>query len=279
VFAHQASLTAFALSPDGRRVIVGDAHGVARVRNVGRHYVLSSLRVHGRVTAVAFGPDGPIVATRPIRSLAVSPATRSVARGRSDGLVTIVRRGRPVQILQRRGAGVTALGFSQDGSLLATGDDKGTVRLWSLAAGRILRVFSGDTAAITSVAFSPDGSLLLTASKNHEARTWNVRGGRLPTPPIRWHFGPLGSAAFSADGRWILTAGPSTAVVGPVSTRRRLLVLRGHSRPLIGAAFGGPDGRTIVTASKDGTIRAYRCNICGGISELLRLAKHRLRSR
>jgi WD40 repeat protein len=279
VFAHQASLTAFALSPDGRRVIVGDSRGVARVRNVGRHYVLSSIRVHGPVTAVAFGPEGPIVATRPIRSLAVSLASSSVARGRSDGLVTIVRRGHPKQILQRQGAGVTAVGFSHDGRLLATGDGKGTIRVWNLAAGRVLRVFSGDTAAITSVAFSPDGSLLLTASEDHEARTWDVRGGPQPRHRIRWHFGPLGGAAFSPDGRWILTAGPSTAGVGPVSTARRLLLLRGHTRPLIGAAFGGPDGRTIVTASKDGTIRAYRCNICGGISELLRLAKHRLRSR
>jgi WD40 repeat protein len=174
---------------------------------------------------------------------------------------------------------VTALGFSQNGKLLATGDAKGTIRVWNIAAGRILRVYSEDTAAITSVAFSPDGSLLLTASKNHEARTWDLRGRQLPTPPILWHFGPLGGASFSPDGRWIVTAGPSTAIVGPVSTRRRLLVLRGHSRQLIGAAFGGPDGRTIVTASKDGTIRAYRCNICGGISVLLRIAKHRLRSR
>ena len=174
---------------------------------------------------------------------------------------------------------MTALGFSSDGELLATGNAKGTIRVWSIAAGRILRVYSGDTAAITSVAFSPDGSLLLTASEDHEARTWDVHGGRLPTHRIRWHFGPLGGAAFSPDGRWILTAGPSTAGVGPVSTGRRLLLLRGHTQPLIGAAFGGPDGRTIVTASKDGTIRAYRCNICGDISELLRLAKRRLLSR
>ena len=280
VFAHQASVTAFALSPDGKRVIVGDSRGVARVRNVGRHYVLTSIRVHGPVTAVAFGPDGPIVATLPIRSLAVSPDMSSVARGWSDGRVTIVSRGRAARTLRQRGVAVTALGFNQNGTLLATGDAKGIVRIWSLASGRILRVFRGDKAAITSVAFSPDGALLLTASKDQEARTWDLlHGGRLPKHRIRWHFGPLGGAAFSPDGRWILTAGPSTAGVGPVSTGRRLLLLRGHTRPLIGAAFGGPDGRTIVTASKDGTIRAYRCNICGGINELLRLAQYRLRSR
>jgi len=47
---------------------------------------------------------------------------------------------------------------------------------------------------------------------------------------------------------------------------------------LIGAAFGGRDGRTIITASKDGTIRVYHCDICGGIDELLQLAKRRLHS-
>jgi hypothetical protein len=47
---------------------------------------------------------------------------------------------------------------------------------------------------------------------------------------------------------------------------------------LIGAAFAGRNGRTIVSAGKDGTIRVYRCDLCGGIDELLLLAKRRLRS-
>ncbi len=275
--ARQSSLTSFALSPDGARVIVGDKRGVARVRSVGRRRVLRSLRVHGPVTAVAFGPDGPIVAARPTLSLAVSARTKRVARGLSNGSVTLRGADRRIQVLLRRGPGVTALGFSSDEALLAIGDDKGGVRLWDLNTGRVLRAFSAHQARITSVMFSPDRKLLLTASVDHEARIWDV-GGRLPKHVIRWHFGPLGGAAFSPDGRWVVTAGPSAAGVGPVSTGRRLLLLRGNVRPLIGAAFGGRDGRTIVTASKDGTIRVYRCDICGGIDELLRLAQRRLRS-
>ena len=94
---------------------------------------------------------------------------------------------------------------------------------------------------------------------------------------LRWHFGPLAGAAFSPDGRWVVTAGPSTAGVGSVLTGRRLLLLRGHTRPLIGAAFAGHDGRTLVTASKDGTLRAYRCDICGGVRELILVAERRMR--
>jgi hypothetical protein len=74
-----------------------------------------------------------------------------------------------------------------------------------------------------------------------------------------------------------VTAGPSAAAVGSVATGRRVLLLNaGRTRPLVAAAFGGRDGRLIVTASKDGTIRTYRCDVCGGIDELVALAKRRL---
>jgi WD40 repeat protein len=229
------------------------------------------------VTAVAFGPSGPIAAARPTLSLAVSTRTKRVARGLSDGSVTIGGGGRPAQVLPTTRSGVTALGFSPDEEPLATGDAKGTVRLWDLTTERVVRAFSAHKLAIRSIMFSPNGRLLLTAGVDHEARIWNVRGRPQPDV-IRWHFGPLGGAAFSPDGRWVVTAGPSTAGVGSASTDRRLYLLHGPSMPLIGAAFAGRNGQTIVTASKDGTIRVYRCEICGGIDELLRLAKRRLRS-
>jgi len=275
--ARQPSLTAFAVSADGSRVIVGDNRGVARVREVGHRRVLSSVRVHRRVTAVAFGPNGPVVATRPTLSLAVAPRAKRVARGLADGSVTIGGRGHPAQVLPAKGPGVTALGFSRDEKLLATGDAKGFVRFWDLSTGRVLRSFPAHKAAITSVMFSPNGMLLLTASVDHEARIWNMHG-RLQRRPIRWHFGPLRGAAFSPDGRWVVTAGPITAGVGSASTGRRPFFLRGPTEPLIGAVFAGRNGQTIVTASKDGTIRVYHCETCGGIDELLLLAKRRLRS-
>jgi len=84
---------------------------------------------------------------------------------------------------------------------------------------------------------------------------------------------------FSPDGRWIVTAGCCGASVIRVSTGERALILRGHSQPLIGAAFAGADGRLVITGSKDGTIRSFQCEICGGVDELIGLAKRRLRSR
>jgi WD40 repeat protein len=53
------------------------------------------------------------------------------------------------------------------------------------------------------------------------------------------------------------------------------LGLAGHVRPLTSAVFT-PDSRTVLTGSLDGTVRTYRCRLCGGLGELRRLAQARL---
>jgi WD40 repeat protein len=277
--AHQATISAFAVSRDGNRVLVGDKDGVARVRLVRQHRVLGTIRTTGGVTAVAFGPRGPLAAARPTLSLAVSDDGKLIVRGRTDGSVLLENTNSGVRrVLHVGDEAVTALGFSPDDELLATGGSDGAVQVWDAASGRRTRRFAGHTLGITSVAFSPDGSLLLTAGIDHEARTWDVRTGRL-RHVLGLHFGPVVGASFSPDGRWIVTAGCCGASVIRVSTGERVLILRGHSQPLIGAGFAGSDGRLIVTAGKDGTIRSYYCEICGGVGDLIALANRRLRSR
>jgi hypothetical protein len=44
---------------------------------------------------------------------------------------------------------------------------------------------------------------------------------------------------------------------------------------LTSASFS-PDGRRILTSSRDGTVRSYLCQLCGGIDALLGLADTRI---
>ena len=37
-----------------------------------------------------------------------------------------------------------------------------------------------------------------------------------------------------------------------------------------------PSGRIIVTGGADGTVRTYRCDLCGGVDELVELADRHL---
>jgi WD40 repeat protein len=272
--ARQPPITSFALSPDGKRIAVGDGYGIVRIRPVGRKRVLDSFRLDGAITAVAFGRHGVLAAVLPTRSLAVS--ARWVVRGRSDGSVTVrdLTTGK-TRVLQTRDGPITALALNGAQTFLATGSASGALRLWDVETGRQVRSFVGHILAITSLAFSRSGALLLSASRDHTVRTWHVATGRLHLKRL-WHFGPVGGAAFSADGSWVVTAGPSTVMVAPVSSAQPTLRLQGIAEPFVGAGFAGANRRLVVAASRDGTIRQYRCDVCGSLNDLIALARRRL---
>ena len=60
---------------------------------------------------------------------------------------------------------VSAVAFSRDGTLLATGDDNGTIRLWNVATGKLVSAKSAPSAisGIGAIAFAPDGDSVVTA--------------------------------------------------------------------------------------------------------------------
>src|SRR5204862_4525151 len=92
---------------------------------------------------------------------------------------------------------------------------------------------------------------------------------------LRGHSGRVADVAFSPDRRWVVTAGPISAGLWPVSTGRLLFYLRGHDKLLTSVTFS-PNGRTVLTSSLDGTARTYRCEVCGSMNQLVTLAEHRL---
>jgi WD40 repeat protein len=105
-------------------------------------------------------------------------------------------------------------------------------------------------------------------------RVWSVATG-LGHRLQRTAFGPVAAIDFDATGRWIVAAGPISAIVWRASTGRQLFYLRGHTSLLTGASVS-PHGATIPTSSRDGTVRVYRCAVCVDLSALVHLAEQRL---
>jgi WD40 repeat protein len=265
---HGGHVLRAAFSPDGTLVVTaGDDH-TARLWRSRDAALLEVLRGHaGRVLDVAFSPDGSKLAT-------AGDNADKTARIWDVG-------GKELHVLPHRGP-VVRVQFSPDGRLLATASGDEMARLWRVETGRLARTLRGHSQFVRDVAFRRDGKVLVSAADDGDGRTWDVRTGR-PLRVLRGHFSSVQSVAFSPDGRWIVTGGPRTAGLWDAGTGQFFAptglsdpFLRGPVRGPVSTALFTPDGRRLVTASGDGTVRTYLCRVCGGIDALIRLADTRL---
>lgn len=90
---------------------------------------------------------------------------------------------------------IRALVFSQDGKFVFTGSTDKTIRVTSVATGKVLHtVLAAHPAAINVVSINRDGTKLFTGDDEGEIRVWDVSpsavgaGGSLPRKPLHaWH--------------------------------------------------------------------------------------------
>jgi WD40 repeat protein len=248
-----------ALSGDGSLVAVADRRHVA-IWQVESAQLADGVETGGTTTALALSPDGLRLA---VGTAAGAVRVRTMADSRDAEL-------------EASGPGVASIAFSSSGDRLLAGLTDGTIAAWSTSDGRRLyrRLEHRPGSPVTAVAFSAGDRRLVTAGADSTVRVWDAASGR-PLYALRGHLGRVGDAAFSADGRWVATAGPNTAGLWDLASRQRLLFLPGHESRVLAASFD-PAGRTITTVGADGTLRSFRCEVCGGVADLLRLAERRL---
>ena len=247
---HADEVDAAAFLPGDRRVITAGVEGTVRVWDSVKQPPLRLVRSLGKpVTRVAFAGDGFEAVTEDgrLHVLSADGAERARRRAQQPGVER-----------------------APDGSTLRI---EGKTAVLRRPDGREL-VLSGHRDVVTSARFSPDGAHVVTASRDHVPIVWDARSGAAVNK-LRAHFGIVSDAQFSPDGRWIVTAGPGKPGLWDASTGELIYLLQGHQGILRSAAFD-PTSRRIVTGGKDGTVRTYRCTICGHLDELIPLARARL---
>jgi WD40 repeat protein len=223
------------------------------------------LRTENRIKAVAFSPDGRLVAAGHARGANPAVALFDVGTGRQvKQLVSPVNHGLQVE----------SLAFSPDGTKLLWGESEGAIVLWDLSNEKVLFREQLHERQVKDVGFSPDGRLMAGAggdvirlhslSKPNEAvRELSTRmdpgvGGQNIDAPAARGQSAIACLAFSPDGAR-LAAGSDSGTLFVWHTRDGKLAHRILHAPVrvIGARGSSvssvaitPDGRRIMTVGQ-----------------------------
>jgi len=147
---------------------------------------------------------------------------------------------------------VSAIAFSPDGRLIASGGWDSMIRIWNMETHKKIGDVLGGEGRIYSLAFSPDGSLVASGGADHTINLWNPQSMRRANMPRVEHVGMVKGYAFSRDGRRLLTGSTENEIVlWDVESGVSLATLSGSSKSACYAKFT-EDGRLALESGEDG---------------------------
>lgn len=179
-----------AFSVDGKYIVTGGVHGIARLWDVAsQRLVRSSTQHDGPIFDVEFSPDGERVAT-----------------ASNDSMVRIFSTspGRDLSVPERHQT-VNRVRFSPDGTRLLVASEASDATLRNALNGERIMAIGAHESGVGDALFSPDGTLIATLSRDATAKLWDVRTGfRLRT--LFGHQAGLWTGEFDATGARLVTS-------------------------------------------------------------------------
>lgn len=229
--------------PDGERVSVGHAEGVTHF-DAGTYEAAGTLS-HGEVVALAWSPDGKVLA--------------SSAKGGSARLWDAA--GKPLHELEGFKHQANDFSWAGDSKRVALSSWlEGTIRIWDPASGAVDSGLVDAGANVQGLAFTPRGDLI--TCEESVAKLW-----ALPERTQERRYAPgkknAQTLALSPDGAWLVTGGANGALrVWSAGTGLLVETLEGHEAPLVSLAFR-PDGQRLASGDSKGLVRLWSVEAWG----------------
>jgi WD40 repeat protein len=246
-----------AFSRDGARLIIPARDGTAQVLDARRGRLLRRIEAEQR----------PGVARDDVIAAGFSPTDRAlavVASSHQGAGFWNVETGDLVSAIAPRSSstpaypllmGWTYTVFSSDGSRLLTGGQVNKVQVWDVASGQ--RSPAEPLAGRSeSGAFSPDGSRVVITMEYGRVMMLDADQLKPLEIPYGCHALAVSSASFSPDSAQLVLPSASRALLLDAKTGKVRKELVGHAEEVDRAEFS-PDGKLVVTASRDHTARLW----------------------
>lgn len=161
--------------------------------------------------------------------------------------------------------------FDHAGERIATVSLDGTLKLWDVADGQLLRSWQGDGAPVTAVVFSPDDDRLTNAAQGIVRQYHPASGAEIDVLRDSG-LGIPETLAYSPDGQQ-LAIGTQAGNIWLWNPAQGIVrSLKGH-RQLVDALAYGTDGALLFSGGVDGEIRVWDAGTGAALGVLLSFAR------
>ena len=145
---------------------------------------------------------------------------------------------------------VYGVSFSPDKSMLLSGSEDGSVRLWSLQTWTCLVVYKGHVYPVWDVQFSPQGYYFASCGHDRTARLWTTEQAQ-PLRIFQGHFSDVDCLAFHPNSNYIGTGSSDRSLrLWDCLTGACVRFMTGHKSAVLCLSFS-PDGRFLASGSSD----------------------------
>lgn len=237
---------------DDQRVHTWDAETGAAIETFEGH--------SATITAVGFAADSNVISVAANKTAIVwdsNPAWRLV---RSIGTVDSTE-----QFMDR----VTALDFSSDGKILATGGGEpsrsGELKLWNVADGTLVReIKEAHSDVIYGLEFSPDGKQIASSASDRFAKIFDVESGAF-VRSFEGHTHHVLGVSWRADGRLLATSGADNVIkIWDVRTGDQKRTIAGFGKEVTAIRFVA-DGSNVIASCGDKTVQMKNADNGGNV--------------